>query len=219
MRQNLLCVGFALLMACAILPATAGAHTGGGGSSAEDTRLRMPTGWSAGPVQRWTGYHRDGGSRRVRELQRRLNRLGYRAGPVDGLFGPRTERATRRFQRRQGLRVDAVAGPRTLRTLRLRDAARREAPTTAPAPPAPTPEVHAPLPNRIPLPSAPRPADAPVDPAPDLPVVPVLAAFVLLGIAAFARGFLRTTARIRRMQREGRPGVARGPTVGQEAGR
>jgi hypothetical protein len=63
------------------------------------------------------------------------------------------------------------------------------------------------------------PADAPAEPAPDLPVVPVLAVFALIGIAAFARGFLRTTARIQRAQREGRPGVARGPTVSGEAGR
>ncbi|HEU4974206.1 MAG TPA: peptidoglycan-binding protein [Baekduia sp.] len=75
-------------------------------------------GWSAGPVARWTGYHRQGGSRRVREVQRRLRRLGYAPGPVDGRFGPRTERATLRFQLRNALRVDGVVGPETLSSLR-----------------------------------------------------------------------------------------------------
>jgi peptidoglycan hydrolase-like protein with peptidoglycan-binding domain len=217
MRQNLLRLALALLVICAIVPASAQARQGG--PAAHEPASAMPEGWSAGPVHRWTGYHRAGGSRRVRELQRRLNRLGYRAGPVDGLFGPRTERATRRFQRRHGLRVDAIAGPRTLTALRRRDGARRGAPTTAPAPAQARPEVHAPLPDRIPVTASPSPADAPADPAPDLPVVPVLVAFALLGIAAFARGFLRTTARIQRLQREGRQAVPRGPTIHGEPGR
>ena len=54
--------------------------------------------WSAGAVQRGTGYSTPGGSRRVRELQRRLQRSGLNPGPVDGLYGPRTERAVRRIQ-------------------------------------------------------------------------------------------------------------------------
>jgi peptidoglycan hydrolase-like protein with peptidoglycan-binding domain len=34
-------------------------------------------------------------------------------GPVDGIFGPLTADATRRFQRRARLAVDAVVGPQT----------------------------------------------------------------------------------------------------------
>lgn len=49
----------------------------------------------------------------VRDLQRRLNELGYEAGPVDGIFGPLTERAVRSFQRDSGLVVDGLVGPRT----------------------------------------------------------------------------------------------------------
>jgi peptidoglycan hydrolase-like protein with peptidoglycan-binding domain len=37
----------------------------------------------------------------------------------DGTFGPATEKALRRWQRRRGLPVDGVAGPRTLAALRL----------------------------------------------------------------------------------------------------
>ena len=77
-------------------------------------------GWSAGPVERWTGYSRSGGSLRVREVQRMLRRQDFRPGPVDGLFGPRTERAVVRFQRAEALPQDGIVGPRTLRRLRVR---------------------------------------------------------------------------------------------------
>ena len=37
---------------------------------------------------------------------------------VDGVFGPETEEAVRRFQERNGLQVDGVAGPQTTAALR-----------------------------------------------------------------------------------------------------
>lgn len=53
----------------------------------------------------------------VAELQRRLGSLGFDAGRVDGILGPRTERALADFQRNAGLVSDAVCGPATLAAL------------------------------------------------------------------------------------------------------
>ena len=105
--------------------------------------------WSAGPVARWTGYSRSAGSLRVREVQRMLRRHDYRPGPVDGLFGPRTERAVLRFQRAEALTRDGIVGRRTLRRLHVRAGGQRsrtsspkvgarspDRPTVAPAAPA-----------------------------------------------------------------------------------
>ena len=50
--------------------------------------------------------------RDVSTVQRALRRAGYRI-PIDGRFGPATENALMRFQRKQGLRADGVVGPRT----------------------------------------------------------------------------------------------------------
>ncbi len=54
----------------------------------------------------------------VREVQQRLRRLGYRAGAVDGIYGPLTAGAVRAFQQRSGLTIDGVVGPQTWAALR-----------------------------------------------------------------------------------------------------
>src|SRR5688572_8589205 len=54
----------------------------------------------------------------VRELQHRLNQLGFDAGAEDGIFGPLARAAVEEFQRNTGLPVDGVAGPLTISTLR-----------------------------------------------------------------------------------------------------
>ena len=53
------------------------------------------------------------GSGQVRALQRRLREAGFSPGPIDGRYGPRTERAVARFQAAHGLGVDGTAGPET----------------------------------------------------------------------------------------------------------
>jgi DNA invertase Pin-like site-specific DNA recombinase len=69
------------------------------------------------PLAQGAGYEQPTGSKRVRVLQRQLRRLGHRPGPIDGLFGPLTDGAVRRFQRKAGLRVDGLVGPRTANRL------------------------------------------------------------------------------------------------------
>jgi len=54
----------------------------------------------------------------VAALQDRLLELGFDAGRVDGVFGPRTEAALRSLQREYGMRADGSCGPATLRALR-----------------------------------------------------------------------------------------------------
>ena len=49
----------------------------------------------------------------VRELQERLNYLGYSCGVVDGIFGDDTKDAVKAFQAEHGLAVDGVAGAKT----------------------------------------------------------------------------------------------------------
>ena len=53
----------------------------------------------------------------VSALQQRLLNLGFSCGRVDGVFGPRTDRALRDLQVGVGLRPDGLAGPKTLRAL------------------------------------------------------------------------------------------------------
>ena len=86
--------------------------------NASDAVPRFPRGWSAGGVARGTGYANPNGSRRVREVQRRLLRRGYRAGPVDGRFGPRTRAAVMWFQMKHGLARTGRIDARSLATLR-----------------------------------------------------------------------------------------------------
>lgn len=71
------------------------------------------------------------GQQLVAEVQRELNRLGYAAGPVDGLMGTRSRNAIRDFQGTVGLAQDGQ--PTTALLARLRQAGREPA-TTEPEP-------------------------------------------------------------------------------------
>lgn len=66
----------------------------------------------------------------VHRLQARLKELGYYTDEVDGVTGPATRAAVRRFQAANGLGADGIAGPNTNAVL-YSDAAK---PFTTPAP-------------------------------------------------------------------------------------
>ena len=46
----------------------------------------------------------------VTTIQTKLKRWGYFDGPVDGIYGSKTSKAVRSFQRKNGLTADGVAG-------------------------------------------------------------------------------------------------------------
>lgn len=116
-------------------------------------RAGWPVGWSAGAVGPGSGYVRPGGSDRVRDVQRRLVRLGYRPGPVDGLFGPRTRAAVRWFQYKHGLATRGRVNRATLAVLHARSDHEPLRDRTRPAPRTTTPNDPV-APTRAPRPAA-----------------------------------------------------------------
>jgi Putative peptidoglycan binding domain len=111
-------------------PATSFARdsTRAGGKQTEQGESLKTALVSAGLLARWAGYGTEHGSAAVRGLQVRLHRLGFRPGPIDGLFGPLTEGAVERFQVARGLVADGVVGPATRKPLLARATGRESRP-------------------------------------------------------------------------------------------
>ncbi len=55
----------------------------------------------------------------VRQIQKKLQSLGFYSGSVDGVYGTATQRAVRNFQKSCGIAADGIAGPKTLLYLGL----------------------------------------------------------------------------------------------------
>jgi len=53
----------------------------------------------------------------VRTIQDKLKRWGYYTGNVDGIYGSLTVAAVKRFQQKNGLKVDGIAGTQTLNAM------------------------------------------------------------------------------------------------------
>lgn len=53
----------------------------------------------------------------VRTIQTKLKRWGYYNGNVDGIYGSQTMEAVKKFQRKNGLTVDGIAGTKTLQAM------------------------------------------------------------------------------------------------------
>lgn len=53
----------------------------------------------------------------VTQIQTKLKRWGYYKGNIDGIYGTQTLNAVKYFQRKNGLAVDGIAGPATLRAM------------------------------------------------------------------------------------------------------
>lgn len=54
----------------------------------------------------------------VKTVQEILNKLSYKAGPIDGEYGDKTERAVIRFQEENNLYADGIVGPNTWQALK-----------------------------------------------------------------------------------------------------
>jgi TPR repeat protein len=86
------------------------------------------------PATPGEGYGSPHGSAPVRALQYLLARAGDRPGPIDGRYGPLTERAVRRFQAAQRLRVNGIAGVQTITHLQPQTTSIHPRPKTTPLP-------------------------------------------------------------------------------------
>lgn len=53
----------------------------------------------------------------VRAIQEKLKRWGYYSGSVDGIYGSQTVSAVKKFQKKNGLTVDGIAGTQTLKAM------------------------------------------------------------------------------------------------------
>jgi peptidoglycan hydrolase-like protein with peptidoglycan-binding domain/DNA invertase Pin-like site-specific DNA recombinase len=128
---------------------------------------------AGGRLTRGAGYAQPAGSTRVKKLQRELRRKGLRPGPIDGRFGPRTEAAVARLQRRQGLPASGAMDARTRRVL-----------ATAPQGDTGRPAGHRTGRSRLPRPSA--IALTGMEPADDQTGWLVLTALMALALGAAA---------------------------------
>ena len=132
-RLGTLLAGGAVLLVVVLLVvlALAGVFSGGGGSSATTTSTgttttqtptTTPTTTPTKPVPRTpapTSTLKPGDTgAQVKVLQRALAKLGYSVGTVDGDYGPSTQAAVERFQKKASLAADGVVGAKTLAALK-----------------------------------------------------------------------------------------------------
>ncbi len=73
-----------------------------------------PSCW-LGRTLKVTGPYMRGGN--VEEVQLALQNAGFDPGPIDGIYGPYTERAVKAFQAQKGLVVDGIVGEKTTKAL------------------------------------------------------------------------------------------------------
>jgi N-acetylmuramoyl-L-alanine amidase len=63
-------------------------------------------------------------------VQTALSKLGYDPGTIDGLDGPKTQKAVREFQASASIGIDGIVGPETRQALVDRLAQEAEPPET-----------------------------------------------------------------------------------------
>lgn len=67
----------------------------------------------------------------VTQIQTKLKRWGYYNGNIDGIYGSQTLEAVKYFQRKNGLTVDGIAGPATLKAMGIYSSSTSSSSTTS----------------------------------------------------------------------------------------
>jgi peptidoglycan hydrolase-like protein with peptidoglycan-binding domain len=81
----------------------------GSGQTAPKVQVPVPkAGEAIGPLS---------GSGQVLLLQKALKELGFSVGKPDGQWGPKTQAAVKKFQKRHKLTADGLVGPKTAKTI------------------------------------------------------------------------------------------------------
>lgn len=113
--KKALITGIAVALVATSFATGAGALTATAGARAEDTALTAVT----------CAVLRQGAKGgEVKEVQRRLKQWGYYSGAVDGVYGPATAEAVKKFQRKNGLTADGIVGKATYAALGMNDSVR-----------------------------------------------------------------------------------------------
>ncbi len=74
-------------------------------------------GLGSAPAALAHGRHSLANAEQVRQVQQKLNDIGYHAGSVDGVLGPQTQSALRQFQRARNLDATGHLDSKTLAAL------------------------------------------------------------------------------------------------------
>ena len=77
--------------------------------------------YASQPVAYTAVLQRGASGGEVKEVQRRLKNWGYYKGEIDGIYGSKTVEAVKNFQRKNGLKVDGIAGRATFVALGMND--------------------------------------------------------------------------------------------------
>jgi hypothetical protein len=87
-----------------------GAGPGAGNQDAgQGMRMQQAPVSQGGMTQRTQAQSMD--RETIRAVQRKLNQIGYRAGPEDGIMGPKTSEAIWAYQNRMGMAPDGMLTP------------------------------------------------------------------------------------------------------------
>jgi peptidoglycan hydrolase-like protein with peptidoglycan-binding domain len=105
----------------------------------------------------------------IREAQRALLRKGYNPGPLDGIFGPKTESALRQFQKAQQLPVTGQLDDRSLAALKAGQTEvgpeKSTGPKETPTPASPSTPQETSAPTSPSTPQGPQETSAPTSPS------------------------------------------------------